>query len=633
MPFRDDLLNPIPGDNPSGINLRYDPVADKIKEARREDFEAPQGAWKSALKVADYGQVIKLAGETIATKGKDLQVAVWLVDAHVRREGFAALPPGFRFLQALLEQFWDTLYPEIEEDDLEVRAGPLQWLGSKLPEPIRALPLTSSGLTWFRYKDSRTVGYESDAGSSDKQAKRAQLIGEGKTTGEEFDQALGETPKAFYEKLGATLEDSLASLASLIDLCDSKFGDASPSFIKTREAMEEIANLVRGFINKKGGPTAASAPAAQPAAVEEPAPQVAPAPVVSTAVAAATPAAAPVREARAGGIEPASLEDAAARLAAIARYLRKQDVYNVAPYLILRGYRWGEIRYNGPDEIDTKMLEAPPPELRKQLKEAAQESQWDKVLETTEAAMELPCGRAWLDVHRYTVKALEKKGEYFKFVADAVRTGLRGLLQDLPKLMDMTLLDDTPAANPETIEWIREQVLSADGRGAPSPVVEEPPQQEREQQKPVPSARPAVEMDEKPPSMDEEDAGTAQVADVFESALEGARGGRLGEAIEILSAELERARSGRGRFKRRMQLAHIFMASGHEKIAYPILQELAEEIDRRGLEDWEAGDLLAHPLTLLLKCATSVNGNEDQVKMIYARICRLDPRKALQCLE
>jgi type VI secretion system protein ImpA len=133
--------------------------------------------------------------------------------------------------------------------------------------------------------------------------------------------------------------------------------------------------------------------------------------------------------------------------------------------------------------------------------------------------------------------------------------------------------------------------------------------------------------------MDEEEALSARTPDVFESALEGASGGRLDEAIAILSAELERARSGRGRFKRRMQLAHIFMAGGHEKIAYPILQALAEEIDRRGLEDWESGDVLAYPLALLLKCANSVNGNEEHVKTIYARICRLDPRKALRFSE
>jgi type VI secretion system protein ImpA len=35
MALREDILVPIPGENPSGADLRYDPVLDKIKEARR----------------------------------------------------------------------------------------------------------------------------------------------------------------------------------------------------------------------------------------------------------------------------------------------------------------------------------------------------------------------------------------------------------------------------------------------------------------------------------------------------------------------------------------------------------------------------------------------------------------------
>src|SRR5215813_7102197 len=116
MPFRDDLLSPIPGDNPSGVNLRYDPVTDKIKEARREDLDVPQGEWKTALKSADHNLAIRLASDALAKKGKDLQLAVWLVDSHVRKEGFALLEPSFQFLHDFLEQFWQTLYPEIDED-------------------------------------------------------------------------------------------------------------------------------------------------------------------------------------------------------------------------------------------------------------------------------------------------------------------------------------------------------------------------------------------------------------------------------------------------------------------------------------------------------------------------------------
>ena len=68
MPLRDDLLNPIPGDNPGGADLRYDALYDRIKEARREDDDAPQGEWVRARKTADWPLVIKLAGEAIATK-------------------------------------------------------------------------------------------------------------------------------------------------------------------------------------------------------------------------------------------------------------------------------------------------------------------------------------------------------------------------------------------------------------------------------------------------------------------------------------------------------------------------------------------------------------------------------------
>jgi type VI secretion system protein ImpA len=623
MPFREDLLNPIAGANPSGANLRYDTVTDKVKEARREDTDVPQGDWKVALKVADHAQVIKLASDAIANKGKDLQLAVWLVEAHVRKEGFTALAPGFRFLHGLLEQFWDTLYPEIEDGDFEIRAAPLEWLGTRLADPIRVLPITSNKLSAVNYTVSRTVGYESDDGEKEK--LRQELIAEGKTSGEEFDQAVDETPKAFYETLDATLDDALANLATLIEFCDEKFGDASPSFIKTRSAIEEIQRLVRGFVAKKGGPSQAAQ------AEEEPEPETAqPEPVSSGA--AAAPARAPVRRAS-GGVEPDSVEDAAARLAAVARYLRQQDQYNISPYLILRGLRWGEIRYNGP-QIDVNMLEAPSPELRKQLKQAALDEDWDKVLETTETAMETPCGRGWLDLQRYAVKALEAKGEYFQFVSNAIRGALRALLQELPGLETMSMLDDTPTANTETLAWIRMEVLPPAGEGAaPAPTYQAPEPEPEPEAEPEPQVSAEVSLDEVPPSMDAEDTPVDNAPDAFGLALEAARGGRLSEAVEILSAELERARSGRGRFQRRMQLAHIFMASGREKIAYPILQGLSEEIDRRGLEEWEAGDLLAHPLALLLKCGNSLNGDEEQMKSIYARICRLDPKQALHALD
>src|SRR5215470_10250700 len=237
MPLRDDLLSPIPGENPSGANLRYEPLFDKIKEARREDDDAPQGEWAHERKAADWKQVIKLAGDALATKSKDMQLAAWLTEAMLRTEGFAGLLASLKFCQGLLESFWDGLHPELEDGDAEFRAAPLDWIGSRLDQPVRMVPVTRKGYDWFQYKQSRAVGYEADAaGNETKQEARTQAIADGKVTAEDFDAAFAATPKTFYVESKQNLDDCLAATESLSGVCESKFGDATPGFGAQRTA-------------------------------------------------------------------------------------------------------------------------------------------------------------------------------------------------------------------------------------------------------------------------------------------------------------------------------------------------------------------------------------------------------------
>ena len=110
--------------------------------------------------------------------------------------------------------------------------------------------------------------------------------------------------------------------------------------------------------------------------------------------------------------------------------------------------------------------------------------------------------------------------------------------------------------------------------------------------------------------------------------MDAARSGRPQEGIEILMRELGQERSGRGRFQRKVQLSQLCVSVGHEMIALPMLQELAAEIERRKLEDWEAPDLVARPLALLYQCLGK-NGDPEQRTRLYSWICRLDPLMAL----
>lgn len=603
--MRDDLLNPIPGENPSGENLRYAPIYDQIKEARREEEAGGSlGDWQRDIKKADWLLVIKLAGEAIAKKSKDLQLAAWLTEASIRKDGFPGLKDGLDLMRGLIENFWETLYPELEDGDSEMRAAPLEWVGSRLDDSLRKVPLTQSKLDWLKYKEARAVGYETDTAKAE---ARAAAIEEGKMTAEQFDDAVDHTPKSFYDERFATLTGCLESLGALDDVCAERFADYAPNFGKLKSALEEIKQVVYIFLQKKREAEPDAEPVeAAPEAEAAPEPEA----VSADSYAAAVPARAPAPKPKRGALaaEPADRDDAVERVVTVARWIRQQEPYSPVPYMLLRGLRWGELRANGA-EPDAALLEPPPTEVRQQLRNFARDGQWTELLEAAEAAMGMPCGRAWLDLQRHVVRACEELGSYYDPIASAVKSGLRALLADIPNLPEMSLTDDTPAANAETQAWIREHVAAP---AAPAPAVDD--------------WAPAPE-----PEQEAGEQAEAGPPDAYQLALEAAQSGRVEEAIETLTREAAQERSGRARFQRRVQLAQICLASGHEAIARPILDEVAAEIDRRQLESWEAGDTLAHALALLYRSMAKMDAPEDERRKIYARICRLDAVQALAC--
>jgi type VI secretion system protein ImpA len=598
MLISDELLVPIPGTNPCGVSLRYDPVYDRIKEARREEDDVPQGDWKIEIKKADWAQVLKLCSESLASKSKDLQLAAWLTEALMRREGFAGLRQGLGLCRNLLEQFWESLYPQPEEDDLELRAAPLDWVGGRLAQELKNVPLTTTGLDWFKYKESRAVGYEEEASQSDaKREARAQAISDGKITAEDFDKAVAASPKAFFEQSRADLEGCLEALTSLSQVCDSRFGDFRPSFAALREALEEIQQLTRMLLTKRLEQEPEQRAAAdQSVAGEQP---------TAGIEAEGVSAFARGKKERAG--EPASRDDAYDLVIAVARFLRKEDLRNVVPYLLLRALRWGEVRASG-SELDTGILEAPPTEIRTQIKKLASEGSWEPLLDLAEEAMARPCGRGWLDLQRYICKACEEAG--CENARNAVVAELKGLLTDYPNLPKAMLLDDTPTANAETQAWLETilppEIESAreEGRGA-----------ETERREPLPEVAQAETRAEPEP-------------DALELAKRAKREGRANEAIEILSREIAREQCGRARFQAKLQLADFCLSSGYESVAHPVLEELAAEIEQRKLEEWEPPATLAHALVLLFRCLDKLK-QEERKQKVYAQICRLDPVQAI----
>jgi type VI secretion system protein ImpA len=320
------LLKPVAADKPAGESVRYDGVYDTIKEARREDDALPMGEWQTDAKTADWSAVINLCAETIATRSKDLQLAAWLAEALAKRHGFAGLRESFTLIRELLERYWDGLYPEVEENDLEFRAGPLNWLNEKLPAYIHAIALTGGdpAYSWNDWDESRKVD---NLGRQNPEAMQS-AIGEGKITGEQFDKAVAATSREIYEALFGELEQAANELSQLERVVDEKFGRAAPSLIKVRGAIGDCHTLLSAFVKKKReqDPSYKAPVEAQPLA--------------RAADAAANSRAAPPGAGVSWAGEPGSREEAFERLAVIAAYLKRVEPQHPVSYLLERAVRW-----------------------------------------------------------------------------------------------------------------------------------------------------------------------------------------------------------------------------------------------------------------------------------------------------
>jgi type VI secretion system protein ImpA len=611
MPLRDDLLNPIAGENPSGIDLRYENkllVFDKIKEARRQDDNLDQGDWQTERKTADYPAIAKLAQETLAKTSKDLQLAAYLTEALLNTASFTGLREGLDLTLALAEGFWETIYPPIEDDDRELRAGPLAWLGTSLALPIRTAPICREKYSTLSYTESRRMAYEDKIQSDKERETREKMLAEGKMAPEVFDKAFNETPKAFYVTAEKELDASLATVGKLESFCEERLGNDAPSFQVLKGALTETRQAIHTLLMKKRetepDPVEASPAAAEAEGVSGEG--------AATGASAGGMGGGSSFFAIALAAEPPERRQIVASIVGAAQQLRRLDPVSPTPYLLLRGLRWGELRTAArkPEGLAASTaLEAPSTELRQQIKLLALAGRWSDLLEAGEMALAVPGARAWLDLQRLQVAACSALGEEYSGIATAIQSELRALLNDLPELLDAALLDESPAANPETKAWIQ-------GLGETPSLVESSGEDESGE-----TAAPATE---------EAAPGWLTAAiDAFALAKQARAKGQEEKAFAIMRAEIARQSSGRGRFRRTMQLAELAIDAGKDALAQPLLEDLAQAIEDHKLDAWEEPQLIAADLSKLMRFSQRIKDDSSEQQRLYGKICRLDPVRAL----
>ena len=217
----DALMQPIDPDNPSGIDIRLD-AADttfaQLEEMRQEVDPAidPGGQAKSA----DWAGVVRLAGEVLAERTKDLELAAIYTQGLAIQEGLPGLLTGLRLVRGLVTDFWETVHPGWDDGEIiePIRARPLSWLGSAkdFQLAVKKIPLSAPigdvPRTWFDYEQSQRV--DKAAVQAD-QGPYQELLEAGFITGEQWRGSLAATPPERMAEVRTGLTDCLAELEEL----------------------------------------------------------------------------------------------------------------------------------------------------------------------------------------------------------------------------------------------------------------------------------------------------------------------------------------------------------------------------------------------------------------------------------
>lgn len=327
----DQVLAPIPGEDPTGVDLRgdssptspYYAIRDARAAARSSESRLLLGEGDESLSVSDWRPVLDRGLEVLTQKSKDLEITAYVIEALVRLHHFAGLRDGFRLARELVERYWDGLYPTPDEEGLATRVGPLTGLNGEEGEgtllaPINRVPLTDPATgehyCFTHYHDAAALSKVSDG-----QAREAR-IAQGAIPLETLERAIAASSPAFYQHMVEDLTQCLEEFGRLNAALDERAGADAPPTSEIRGALQSCLDIVKGLARDKLQ--------AAEAAAEEPAPS-------------ADGVAAPAARVAPGAIT--SREEAFQTLLKVADFFRRTEPHTIVSYVLEQVVRWGRM--------------------------------------------------------------------------------------------------------------------------------------------------------------------------------------------------------------------------------------------------------------------------------------------------
>ena len=247
----ESLVQPIDGDSPTGSDIRQDVSPQSVYYQLKDARSAARAAERSADADTDEGgllpewrTILELAPTVLTSQAKDLEVAAWYIEALTRAYGFAGMRDGFILSRRLVEDYWDGLYPEPDEDGIETKVAPFSGLNGEggpgtLIQPIRKIPLSDGEEPFaaWQYEQALEIAKIVD------EEKRQRRIDGGAMSMDGIETSVRETPPTFFRELLDDCQAAIDAFKALSDAFDAAAGQDAPPTSNIRNLLQEVHGI------------------------------------------------------------------------------------------------------------------------------------------------------------------------------------------------------------------------------------------------------------------------------------------------------------------------------------------------------------------------------------------------------
>jgi type VI secretion system protein ImpA len=257
----EQFLRPVSDESPAGDDLEYDPAYGELERAARGKEERESAGKKIEAEPPRWREVAESATELL-TRTRDLRIAVLLTHAALNVEGIVAFSAGLGLIKGLLEQFWDTVHPQLDKDDnddptLRINSlAPLDSRAAVLQSLARAPLVESKTAGRFSLRDLRLATGEAKPADAEKVPEPALI-----------EAAFMDCP---IEGLTATANDvneCVAAVEAILALLVDRVGvERAPTFENLSGELRAMQTALAPRLERRGAATAGAASAGSAAA-------------------------------------------------------------------------------------------------------------------------------------------------------------------------------------------------------------------------------------------------------------------------------------------------------------------------------------------------------------------------------